>query len=83
LGSNVASSDTIKEGSNNSTQVFYRVQDPDGYSNLRKTPNGAVIKKVLTTEKFEVIGSDGSFKKVKLSDGTIGYIHESRLVEIK
>jgi len=62
---------------------YYKIQDPDGYTNLRKEPNGSIIKKIYTSEKFEVIGTEGKFKKVKLSDGTIGYIHESRVVAIK
>jgi uncharacterized protein YgiM (DUF1202 family) len=53
------------------------------FSNLRKEPNGDIIKKVYENEKFEVIGSEGKFKKVKLADGTIGFIHESRVVEFK
>ena len=54
--------------------VFYKISDPDGYSNLRDAPNGNVIQKVYATEEFEVIGTDRKHKKVKLSDGTIGFI---------
>lgn len=63
-----------------SNVVYYKIQDPDGYSNLRSTPNGDVIRKVFDTEVFELIGSKGRFKKVRLADGTEGFIHESRLV---
>lgn len=75
---------TDKKVTNNSSPatVYYKIQDPDGYSNLRKEPNGAIIKKVYDNEKFEVIGTEGKFKKVKLSDGTIGYIAASRVVQI-
>jgi|SRR5690554_458060 len=38
--------------------------------------------RVYDSEKFEVIGSEGQFKKIKLNDGTIGYIHESRVVKV-
>jgi hypothetical protein len=62
--------------------VYYKIQDPDGYSNLRKEPNGTIIKKVSDNEKFEVIGTEGKFKKVKLSDGTVGFISASRIVQI-
>jgi len=62
---------------------YYKIQDADGFSNLRKEPNGIVIRKVYPNEKFEVIGSEGSFKKVKFLDGSIGYIHQSRVFEIK
>lgn len=61
---------------------FFKVEDQDGYSNLRDSPNGEIIKKVMVTEKFEVIGSEGAWKMVKLADGTIGYIHGSRVVRV-
>jgi hypothetical protein len=59
---------------------YYKIQDPDGYSNLRSSPNGQIIKKVYDTEVFEIIGLEGKFKKVKLADGTEGFIHESRII---
>ena len=59
---------------------FFRIEDPDGWSNLRKTPAGEVLRKVYSDEKFEVIGEENKHKKVKLSDGTIGFIHNSRVV---
>lgn len=62
--------------------ILYKVQDPDGYSNLRNQPKGEVIKKVYDTEKFEVVSTEGDFKKIKLSDGTVGYIHSSRVVKV-
>lgn len=61
-------------------KTYYTIQDEDGYSNLRNKPNGDILKKVYDSEKFEVIGSEAKHKKVKLNDGTIGYIHESRIV---
>jgi len=69
-----------EEVSNVAKIVYYKVQDPDGYSNLRSSPNGEIIKKVYDTETFEVIGTEGKFKKVRLSDGSEGFIHESRIV---
>ena len=59
---------------------LYTISDPDGYSNLRKTPGGDVILKVYEGETFEVLGDENVHKKVKLKDGTIGYIHSSRVV---
>ncbi|MCZ2130842.1 MAG: TerB family tellurite resistance protein [Bacteroidia bacterium] len=69
------------EVSSNAEIVYYKVQDPDGYSNLRDKPNGEVIRKVYDNETFEIIGKEGKFQKVKLSDGTEGFIHESRVVK--
>jgi Domain of unknown function (DUF4352) len=62
--------------------IYYKINDPDGYSNLRDdTSNGKIIRKVLESEKFEVLSTENGYKKVKLYDGTIGYIHSSRVVE--
>lgn len=66
-----------------SKKTYYTIQDVDGYSNLRNRPNGEILKRVYESEQFEVIGSEGKYKKVKLNDGTIGYIHESRVVKVK
>lgn len=63
--------------------TYYKINDPDGYSNLRDaTSNGKIIRKVLESEKFEVISTENGYKKVKLYDGTIGYIHSSRVVKL-
>lgn len=80
---NIEKKDEIKVNSNNdlNNSTLYKINDPDGYSNLRSTPNGDVIKKVYETENFEIIGAENKFKKVKLLDGTVGYIHESRVVQ--
>lgn len=61
---------------------YYIVQDTDGWSNLRETPGGTVLKKVFDYEKFKVIGHEKKHKKIKLGNGTIGYIHKSRVVNL-
>ncbi|MCB9427061.1 MAG: hypothetical protein H6584_08575 [Flavobacteriales bacterium] len=68
---------------NVSDKTFYKIQDPDGYSNLRDKPNGSVLKKVYENEKFEVLGEENKHFKVKLEDGTVGFIHKSRVVKIE
>ncbi len=60
---------------------YFTINDPDGYTNLRNNPNGEIVKKILEGETFEVLGSEGNYKKVKLDGGIIGYIHESRVVK--
>ena len=60
---------------------YYTVKDPDGYSNLRKTPGGEILMRVNEGELFEVLDEEDKHKKVKLSDGTVGYIHVSRVVK--
>ena len=65
----------------NTVVSLYKISDPDGYSNLRDAPKGKVIQKVYETEAFEVIGQDGDYREVKLSDGTTGFIHKSRVIK--
>jgi len=62
---------------------LFTIQDPDGYSNLRDQPDGEVLQKVNEGETFEVLGSEDDYKKIKLENGTIGFIHESRVKEVK
>ena len=45
----------------------FKINDPDGYSNLRDAPKGKVLQKVMDTESFEVVGEQAGYKKVKLS----------------
>lgn len=59
---------------------YFTVVDPDGYSNLRKVPGGAVIREVYNGEKFLIIGEEQNHKKVKFDDASTGYIHTSRVV---
>ena len=59
---------------------YYKIEDVDGYSNLRELPGGQIIRKVYNDEKFEVIGEEKKHKKVKLNDTSTGYIHSSRVV---
>jgi len=61
--------------------TLYKVNDPDGYSNLRGAQMN-VIRRVLDTETFEVINSAGEWMEIKLNDGTTGYIHSSRVVYV-
>ena len=60
---------------------WYTVSDPDGFSNLRESPNGNIIKEVNEGTIFHVIGIENGFKKVSLEDGTEGFIHASKVVE--
>ena len=61
---------------------LFKIEDPDGYCNMRETPGGNIIRIVYDSETFEVVDSDGKWKNVKFSDGTTGYIHESRVAAV-
>ena len=57
----------------------YSIIDPDGYTNLRATPGGKVIRKVYENETFDIIKSGDPYSKIRLTDGTVGYMHNSRI----
>lgn len=57
----------------------YSINDPDGYTNLRATPGGKIIRKVYENETFDIIESGKPYSKIKLTDGTLGYLHTSRI----
>lgn len=59
---------------------YFTVIDPDGFSNLRKVPGGAIIRQVYNGEKFKITGEEQNHKKVKFDDASTGYIHTSRVV---
>ena len=75
-------SENSPENIANTKSDYYRVEDPDGWSNLRKTAGGEIIKRVYESEEFQVIGKVNNYKKIKLDDGTVGFIHKSRVVPI-
>lgn len=58
---------------------LYSIQDPDGYTNLRATPGGTIIRKVYENETFELVEAGETYSKIKLKDGTTGFLHNSRI----
>ena len=58
---------------------LYSIKDPDGYTNLRATPGGTIIRKVLESETFELVEAGETYSKIKLKDGTTGFLHNSRI----
>lgn len=72
----------IDGSSTSSSSEYFIIDDPDGYSNLRLVPGGDVVRKVYETEKFEIVGEENNYNKVKFSDSSTGYIHNSRVVNL-
>lgn len=60
----------------------YSINDPDGYTNLRATPGGNIIRKVYENETFDIIQPGEPYSKIKLTDGTVGYLHNSRMKSV-
>ncbi|WP_333597217.1 SH3 domain-containing protein [Chryseobacterium flavum] len=60
--------------------AFY-IQDPDGYTNLRKDKNSSseIIQKIKTGEQIEVLDQNGDWWFVVSKEGKKGYVHKSRV----
>ena len=64
-----------------SHKIIYFIQDPDGYTNLRKEKNisSEVIQKIKTGALIEVLDNSGDWFLVKTQEGYTGYVHKSRI----
>lgn len=61
--------------------LLSKIQDPDGYTNLRKDKNTSseVLQKVKSGDNIEVLDNTGDWFFVKTNEGKEGYIHKSRI----
>ncbi len=57
------------------------IQDPDGYTNLRKEKSATseILQKIKSGEKIEVLDNFGNWFLVKTEEGKQGYVHKSRV----
>jgi len=65
-------------------QQHYRmnkIQDPDGYTNLRKGRSTAseVVQKIRSGDPVEVLDNSGDWFFVKTKDGKEGYVYRNRI----
>ncbi|CAA7195202.1 hypothetical protein CHRY9293_01433 [Chryseobacterium potabilaquae] len=66
---------------NPENQIDYKIDDPDGYTNLRKEKNRSseVLQKIKSGEHIEVLDDEGDWYLVKTIEGEKGYVHKSRI----
>ena len=57
------------------------IQDPDGYTNLRKdkTATSEILQKVKSGEHIDVLDNTGDWFLIKTKEGKQGYVHKSRI----
>ncbi|KQT24181.1 hypothetical protein ASG22_09200 [Chryseobacterium sp. Leaf405] len=57
------------------------IQDPDGYTNLRKAKNvsSEILQRIESGEEIEVIDNRGDWYLIKTKEGQTGYVHKSRV----
>ncbi|WP_282630092.1 SH3 domain-containing protein [Empedobacter sedimenti] len=61
--------------------VKNNIQDPDGYTNLRKEKNvqSAIIQQIKSGEHIEVLDNSNDWFLVQTKEGKEGYVHKSRI----
>ena len=73
-------------GSSFAWSQLYIIQDKDGYTNVRKSPNGKIVGKIVNHEVFGCVGeaeiakwSYVTTKSLRTGKDTDGYMHDSRM----
>ncbi len=58
-----------------------KIQDPDGYTNLRKDKDKSseIIEKIKSGSHIQVLDNSGDWFLVKTKEGKQGYVHKSRV----
>ena len=64
----------------NTEKLLYQINDPDGWTNMRESPSGKIIRTIDTLERFEIIGENGNWKMILLQNNQQGFIHNSRII---
>ena len=57
------------------------ISDPDGFTNVRDTPStsGAIVARINEGERFSTRIQQRPWWRVRLDDGTEGWVHRSRI----
>ncbi len=62
------------------TKVYY-IQDPDGFTNLRKdkNSNSDIIQKIKSGEKIDVLDDSGNWWFIQTKSGSKGYVYKTKV----
>ncbi|MBS7231161.1 SH3 domain-containing protein [Flavobacterium psychroterrae] len=60
---------------------IYYIQDPDGFTNLRKDKNGTsdIIQKIKSGEKIDVLDDSGNWWFIQTKSGNKGYVYKTKI----
>ena len=63
------------------TNVIFKINDPDGYTNLRKEKNSTsdIVEKVKAGDRIEVLDNAGNWWLVKTKTGNQGYVYKTKI----
>jgi hypothetical protein len=62
----------------------YKIQDQDGFANLRKEQNttSQILQKINSGENIEILNRSGDWLFIRTAAGNQGYVHKSRVNQI-
>lgn len=69
------------EISSDEVQIIYKINDPDGFTNLRKDKNttSSILEKVKNGEIVEVIEQFGDWYLIRTRIGNEGYVYKTKI----
>lgn len=73
---------TTQENSKNLSEVkIYSIQDPDGFTNLRKdkSSTSGIIQKIKSGEKIDVLDDTSNWWFVQTNSGKKGYVYKTKI----
>jgi uncharacterized protein YgiM (DUF1202 family) len=58
-----------------------KIQDPDGYTNLRKDKDKSseILEKIKSGSHIQVLDNSGDWLLIKTKEGKKGYVHRSKI----
>ncbi|SMP11136.1 SH3 domain-containing protein [Flavobacterium hercynium] len=63
------------------SETFFKINDPDGYTNLRKYQNTSseILQRIVSGSEIEVLDNSGDWWLVETREGKRGYVHKTRI----
>jgi hypothetical protein len=73
--------DSDSDESENSNEIIYRINDPNGYTNLRELKDtiSIILQKIDTGSEIDVLDDTGQFWEIETVEGKKGYVHKSKI----
>ncbi|WP_141248139.1 SH3 domain-containing protein, partial [Flavobacterium sp. ACN2] len=62
---------------------IYKINDPDGYTNLRKEKNTSseILQKINTGSEVQVFDNSGDWWLIQTKEGKKGYVYKTKIKE--
>jgi hypothetical protein len=69
------------EGDEDSNDIIYKINDPDGYTNLReqKDTTSMILQKIPSGSIITILHDTGDWWDIETEEGKRGYVHKSKI----